>query len=151
MQFTLTHEEEFFSTEDLCDSQLPPDGDWNCAGPLDVVTIRDRPQGQFPLDAVYKNETVCTVGGRLDPLLIAAELGRIEHVVEVRAKVSGRVTHIWTVVEDEAYDNDEMLGAVFERELEMCNDYGGELLAAVEFNVLSESSARCFELGNQLY
>lgn len=151
MQFTITNEEGGLSTKDLGNGQLPLDCDWNRAGPLDVVTIRDQPQGRFPLDAVYRDETVCTVGGRLDPLLIAAELGRVDHVVEVRAKASGGVTHMWTVVEDEAYDDDEMLNAVFQRELEMYNDYGGELLASVEFNVLSESSARRFELGNRLY
>ena len=152
MQYTITHEEEV-STKRLGSGQLPLDGDsgWNWAGPLDVVVIRDWPQGRCPLDAVYRNETVCTVGGRLDPLLIAAELGRVEHVVEVRAKASGGVTHMWTVMEDEAYDDDEMLNAVFQRELEIHNNYGGELLASVEFNVLSESSARRFELGDKLY
>ena len=98
-----------------------------------------------------RNEAVYTVGGRLDPLLIAAELGRVQHVVAVRAKTSGGVTRMWTVMEDEAYDDDEMLNAVFQRELEIYNNYGGKLLASVEFNVLSESSARRFELGDKLY
>lgn len=150
MQLTITHEDGV-STKRLGSGQLPPDGDWNWAGPLDAVALRDWPQGRCPLDAVYRNETVCTVGGRLDPLLIAAELGRVEHVVEVRAKASGGVTHMWTVMEDEAYDDDEMLNAVFQRELEIYNNYGGELLASVEFNVLSKSSARRFELGDKLY
>ena len=58
---------------------------------------------------------------------------------------------MWTVVKDEAYDDDEMLNAVFQRELEIHNDYGGELFASIEFNVLSESSARRFALGEKLY
>ena len=160
MQVTITCGEVTHSTEHLGSGQLllhcaeREHGDWGCAGPLDV-TIRDRglewSQGQFQLGAVCKDEGIYTVAGRLDPGLIAAELGRVEHVVGVHAKPSGGVIRMWTVVKDEAYDDDEMLNAVFQRELEIHNDYGAELLASIEFNVLSESSARCFALGERLY
>ena len=103
------------------------------------------------LDNGTRVERISTVAGCLDPRSIAAELSRVAHVVGVYAKLSGGVTRMWTIVKDEAYDDDEMLNAVFQRELEMHNDYGAELLASVEFNVLSESSARRLALGEKLY
>ena len=56
-----------------------------------------------------------------------------------------------TVVTDQAYDDDELLNVVFQRELEMHNEYGAELLASIEFSVLSKSSAPRFALGEKLY
>lgn len=160
MQVTITFGEVVHNTRYLRNGQLPPHcadrqhGVWACADPLDV-TIRDRSLEWslewFQLGAVDQDERTYTVAGRLDPRLIAAELSRVAHVVAVHAKLSGGVIHVSTIVTDEASDDDEMLNPVFQRELEIHNDYGAELLASVEFNVLSESLARRFALGERLY
>lgn len=160
MQFNRTRGGGVFSTRDPGSGQVPPDGGWNRTGPMgavkDVSSAQVPPDGggsrAGPMDAAKVGDwPQGTVGGHLDPLLLAIELGRVAHVAEVRTKASGGVTHMWTIVEDGAYDDDETLNAVFQRELEIYDEYGGALLASVEFNVLSESSARGLELGSRLY
>ena len=123
---------------------------WGSAGPFEI-TLMGTERLQFQPGAVHMDERIYTVADHLDPQLIAAELSRVDHVVAVHAGPSGEVTHVWTVVQDEAYDDDEKLSAVFQTELKLHSDYGGKLLASIEFHVLSESSARRLALGEQLY
>ena len=78
---------------------------------------------------------------------IAAKLARVPAVVAVHADDSPGMTRIWTVLVE---DDDAALDAVFQRELELHDDYG-ERLASVEFHVVSQEVARSLALGDRIY
>ena len=68
--------------------------------------------------------------------VIAALLSRVACVNAVYVGSSAGQTHIWTLVAD---DSEAALDAVFERELELYDCFG-ELLASVEFHVVSREA-----------
>ena len=72
-------------------------------------------------------------GERIAAERIAAKLARVPAVVAVHASDSQGMIRIWTVLVE---DDDATLDAVFQRELELHDDYG-ERLASVEFEELS--------------
>ena len=91
-------------------------------------------------------------GAQVDAERIAAEriadrLARVPAVVAVHASDSQGKIRIWTVLVD---DDDATLDAVFQRELELHDDYG-ERLASVEFHVVSQEAARSLALGDAIY
>ena len=77
-----------------------------------------------------------TLGWDIDSDVIAALLSRVAYVDAIYVSNSAGQTHIWTLVAD---DSEAALDAVFERELEL-HDYFGELLASVEFHVVSREA-----------
>ena len=86
-------------------------------------------------------------GERIAAQRIAAELARVPAVVAVHASDSQGMTRIWTVLVE---DDDATLDAVFQRELELHDDYG-ERLASIEFHVVSQEAARSLALGDPIY
>ena len=86
-------------------------------------------------------------GGRLAAERIAAELARVPAVVAVHGSDSQGMTRIWTVLVE---DDDAALDAVFQRELDLHDDYG-ERLESVEFHVVSQEVARSLALGDPIY
>ena len=77
---------------------------------------------------------------------IAARLARVPAVVAVHASDSQGMIRSWTVLVE---DDDATLDAVFQRELELHDDYGE--LASVEFHVVSQEAARSLALGDAIY
>lgn len=86
-------------------------------------------------------------GERMAVARIAAELARVPAVVAVHASDSQGMTRIWTVLVE---DDDATLDAVFQRELELHDDYG-ERLASIEFRVVSQEAARSLALDHPIY
>lgn len=86
-------------------------------------------------------------GKRIVAERIAARLARVPAVVAVHASDSQGMTRIWTVLVE---DDDATLDAVFQRELELHDDYG-ERLASIEFHVVSQEAARSLALGNPIF
>ena len=86
-------------------------------------------------------------GESIAAAMVAAELARVPAVVAVHASDSQGMTRIWTVLVE---DDDATLDAVFQRELELRDDYG-ERLASVEFHVVLQEAARSLALGEAVY
>lgn len=134
--------------------QLPPAHRQPSEDPLEECistnadgTTREAARATVKLpESVCLDRTSCTTAWPLDSHPIAVRLARVANVVDVYVSGSRDMPQIWTVL---SKNDDATLAAVFERELELHDDYG-ERLASVEFYVVSQDAARLFALGEKI-